>query len=194
MVHIQIEDIERYADENRVPIMQKDGIDYLVNYIKDNNIKNILEIGSAIGYSSIKMALVSKGIMVTTIERNIDMYNKAVSNIEAFNLSNQIKIINADALDVNVDGEFDLIFIDAAKSQYIKFFEKYKHNLKNDGVIITDNLSFHGLVADDSNCSRNTKQLVRKIRTYIDFLKNNQEFDTEFISLGDGISISKRVS
>lgn len=194
MVHIRIEDLERYAKKNHVPIMQKDGIDYLVNYIKDNNIKNILEIGSAIGYSAIKMALVSNDIKITTIERNIDMYDQAVKNIEGFNLANQIKIVSADALDVDVDGTFDLIFIDAAKSQYIKFFEKYKKNLKSDGVIITDNLSFHGLVDDDSNCSRNTKQLVRKIRTYIDFLKNNKEFDTEFISLGDGISISKRVS
>lgn len=194
MVHIRIEDLEKYAKENNVPIMLKSGIDYLTKYIKVNNVKNILEIGSAIGYSAIKMALVNSDISVTTIERDINMYNEAVKNINAFNLSNQIKIINADALDVDIIGKFDLIFIDAAKSQYIKFFEKYKHNLEDGGVIITDNLDFHGLVLDDSSCSRNTKQLVRKIRNYIDFLKNNEEFDTEFISLGDGISISKRVA
>ena len=194
MVHIRIEDLEKYAKENNVPIMLKSGIDYLTKYIKDNNVKNILEIGSAIGYSAIKMTLVNSDISVTTIERDINMYNEAVKNINAFNLSNQIKIINADALDADIIGKFDLIFIDAAKSQYIKFFEKYKHNLEDGGVIITDNLDFHGLVLDDSSCSRNTKQLVRKIRNYIDFLKNNEEFDTEFISLGDGISISKRVA
>lgn len=194
MVHIRIEDLEKYAKENNVPIMLKGGIDYLTKYIKENNIKNILEIGSAIGYSAIKMALVDSDINVITIERDVNMYNKAIENILAFNLSNQIKIINADAIDIDISSKFDLIFIDAAKSQYIKFFEKFKYNLEDGGVIITDNLDFHGLVLDDTNCSRNTKQLVRKIRTYIDFLKNNEEFDTEFISLGDGISVSKRVS
>ena len=194
MVHIRIEDLEKYAKENNVPIMLKSGIDYLTKYIKDNNIKNILEIGSAIGYSAIKMALVNSDINVTTIERDVNMYNEALKNIKSFNLSDQIKIIKNDALDVDINDKFDLIFIDAAKSQYIKFFEKYKHNLKDDGVIVTDNLDFHGLVLDDSNCGRNTKQLVRKIRTYIDFLKNNEEFHTEFISLGDGISVSRRVA
>lgn len=193
MVHIRVEDLEDYAKENNVPIMLKDGINFLTDYIKKNNIKNILEIGSAIGYSAIKMALVNSDIKITTVERDVDMYNKAVNNINDFHLNDQIKIINADALDVEINGKYDLIFIDAAKSQYIKFFEKFKNNLADNGVIVTDNLSFHGLVDDDSNCSRNTKQLVRKIRTYIDFLKNNDKFKTEFISLGDGISISKKI-
>ena len=77
MVRIRIEDLEKFAKENKIPIMQKDGIEFLVNYIKDNKIKNILEIGSAIGYSAIKMALVSNDIKVTTIERDIERYNEA---------------------------------------------------------------------------------------------------------------------
>jgi len=193
MVYIRIEQIEEYAKNNNVPIMQKDGINFLTQYIKDNNIKNILEIGSAIGYSAIKMALVDPSIKVTTIERDIDRYNKAVENIKAFNLENRINIILGDALETNINDKFDLIFIDAAKSQYIKFFEKYEINLKQNGVIITDNLSFHGLVEDDSKITnRNTKQLVRKIRNYIEFLKNNKNFDTIFYSIGDGVAISKK--
>ena len=193
MVHIRIEQIEEYAKNNNVPIMQKEGINFLTKYIKDNNIKNILEIGSAIGYSAIKMALVDQNIKVTTIERDIVRYNKAVENIEAFNLEKRINIILGDALETNINDKFDLIFIDAAKSQYIKFFEKYEINLKQNGVIITDNLSFHGLVEDDSKITnRNTKQLVRKIRNYIEFLKNNKNFDTIFYSIGDGVAISKK--
>jgi len=193
MVYIRIEQIEEYAKNNNVPIMQKDGINFLTQYIKDNNIKNILEIGAAIGYSAIKMALVDPSIKVTTIERDIDRYNKAVENIKAFNLENRINIILGDALETNINDKFDLIFIDAAKSQYIKFFEKYEINLKQNGVIITDNLSFHGLVEDDSKITnRNTKQLVRKIRNYIEFLKNNKNFDTIFYSIGDGVAISKK--
>ena len=192
MVHIRISTLEEYAKSNHVPIMMSDGIEYLLKFIKDNNIKNILEIGSAIGYSSIRMALVNSDIKVTTIERDNNMYNKAIENIESFNLSDRINIIYKDALDVELDDKYDLIFIDAAKSQYIKFFEKFKHNLNDTGVIVTDNLSFHGLVKDSTNCSRNTKQLVRKIQNYIDFLKNNQEYETKFISVGDGISITRK--
>ena len=193
MVHIRV--IEEYAKENNVPIMMKDGIEFLTNYIKENNVKRVLEIGSAIGYSAIRMALVDKDIKVTTIERDTSRYNEAVKNIKEFNLENQIEIINADALEYTTDKQFDLIFIDAAKAQYIKFFEKYKTNLKQNGTIISDNLDFHGLVKNpELTTNRNTKQLVRKINTYIEFLKENKEFKTEFISLGDGIGISKRQS
>ena len=193
MVHIRR--LEEYAKENNVPIMMKDGIEFLTNYIKENNVKTILEIGSAIGYSAIRMALVDESIKVTTIERDTNRFNEAVKNIKEFNLENQIEIINADALEYEDKKQYDLIFIDAAKAQYIKFFEKYKINLKQDGTIISDNLDFHGLVKNpELTSNRNTKQLVRKINTYIEFLKENKEFKTEFISLGDGIGISKRQS
>ena len=193
MVHIRR--LEEYAKENNIPIMMKDGIEFLTQYIKDNNVKTVLEIGSAIGYSAIRMALVDESIKVTTIERDKVRYNEAVKNIKEFNLEDQIEIINADALEYTAEKQFDLIFIDAAKAQYIKFFEKYKLNLKQDGTIISDNLDFHGLVKNpELTSNRNTKQLVRKINTYIDFLKENKEFKTEFISLGDGIGISKRQS
>ena len=182
MVHIRR--LEEYAKENNVPIMMKDGIEFLTQYIKENNVKRVLEIGSAIGYSAIRMALVDKDIKVTTIERDTNRFNEAVKNIKEFNLENQIEIINADALEYTTDKQFDLIFIDAAKAQYIKFFEKYKINLKQDGTIKNPELT----------TNRNTKQLVRKINTYIEFLKENKEFKTEFISLGDGIGISKRQS
>lgn len=193
MVHIRR--LEEYAKVNNVPIMMKDGIEFLTQYIKDNNVKTILEIGSAIGYSAIRMALVDKDIKVTTIERDKERYNEAVKNIKEFNLEDQIEIINVDALDFETEKQYDLIFIDAAKAQYIKFFEKYKFNLKQDGTIISDNLDFHGLVKNpELTTNRNTKQLVRKINTYIEFLKENKEFKTDFISLGDGIGISKRQS
>ena len=192
MVRVRIDEIKEYAKTNHVPIMQDSGIEYIIEYIKKNNIKNILEIGTAIGYSSIRFASINKDINVTTIERDDNMYQEAVKNVKNNNLEDRINIIHKDALDTNIEGKYDLIFIDAAKSQYIKFFEKYKYNLDKNGVIITDNLSFHGLVEDDSKTkNRNTLQLVKKIRKYIDFLKNNEEFTTEFLNYGDGISISK---
>ena len=141
---IMLEEIEKYAKEERVPIMMKDGIEYLCNYIREHNIKSILEIGSAIGYSAIRMALVSDDIMITTIEKDVNRYNVAVENINKFNLSDRINIILGDALDTEIDGEYDLIFIDASKGNNINFFNKYSKNLKSYGIIITDNLLFHG--------------------------------------------------
>lgn len=191
MVQLRIEEIEKYAKENNVPIMLKDGIEFLTKYIKENKIKNILEIGTAIGYSAIRMALVSDDIKITTIEYDKDRYDIALKNIDSFNLNDRIDCIYANALDIELSSTYDLIFIDAAKAQYIKFFEKFDKNLKINGVVVSDNLSFHGLVEDESKTNnRNTKQLVRKIRKYIDYLKNNNNYKTTFYNLGDGIAIS----
>ena len=174
-----IEQIEKYAKDNRVPIMLSDGIDYLCNYIKDNNIKSILEIGSAIGYSAIRMALVDNEIQITTIEKDEERYKEALKNISDFDLNSRIDIRLEDAMDCNIEGEFDLIFIDASKGHNIDFFNKYKKNLKENGVIITDNLSFHGLVEDESKIkTKNQRSLVKKIKLFIDFLDNNLEFNT----------------
>jgi len=193
MVHIRV--IEEYAKKNKIPIMLPDGIEFLTKYIKENNVNTILEVGSAIGYSAIKMALVDKNIKITTLERDEERYNEAVKNINEFNLNNQIEIIKTDALEYQTNKKYDLIFIDAAKAQYIKFFEKYKENLNENGTIISDNLEFHGLVKNSNEITnRNTKQLVKKIEKYIDFLKENTEFKTEFITIGDGIGISKKQS
>ena len=190
-----MKELEEYAMINKIPIMQKDGILYLINYIKENNIKNILEIGSAIGYSSIMMASINSDIRITTIERDKDRYDLAVSNIKKYNLDKQINIIYGDAVDTDITGMYDLIFIDAAKGKNIFFFEKYKNNLVKGGTIITDNLSFHGLVEDsDLVKTKNQRGIVNKIKDFISFLDNNEEFATEYIPVGDKIAISKRRS
>lgn len=189
-----LEKIEKYAIDNNVPIMQKDGILFLKDFIKNNNIKNILEIGTAIGYSAINMALVNENIKIISIERDANRYNEAISNINKFNLQDRIKVINDDAFNVSLNEEFDLIFIDAAKAQNIKFFNKFSPLLKNNKFIITDNLNFHGLVNEsEENLSRNLRQLTRKIKNYINFLKENKEFETSFYEIGDGISVSKKI-
>lgn len=185
--------IEEYAKDNYVPIMLKDGIEYLCNYIKENNIKNILEVGSAIGYSAIKMALVSEDITITTIEKDENRYNMAVDNIHKFNLDKRINIILGDAKEVELTDKYDLIFIDASKGNNIYFFEKFMNNLAEDGVIITDNLSFHGRVEDASLItSKNQLGIVKKIKTFIEYLDNNKEFTTTYVSVGDKIAISKK--
>lgn len=190
---MKVNELKEYARAHSIPIMQDEGIEFISDYIIKNNVLSVLEIGSAVGYSAITMSLVNKDIKVTTIERDVVRYLEALKNIHEFNLDNQIEIINGDALEIEITGTYDLIFIDAAKSQYIKFFNKYKNNLKENGVIISDNLSFHGIVEDPTKTNnRNTRQLVGKIKRYIEFLETNEEFNTTFYKLGDGISVSKR--
>jgi len=186
-------EMEEYAKNNKVPIMQSDGIEYLCNFIKENNIKRILEIGSAIGYSAIRMASVSDDIFVTTIEKDVLRYNEAVKNIDKYNLGDRIEIIYGDALDVEIDKEYDLLFIDASKGNNKNFFLKYSANLSSCGIIVTDNLFFHGLVQDESKIeTKNQRGIVRKIKDFILFLDENQDYVTEYVSVGDGISISRK--
>ena len=143
MMKEKILEIEKYAKENNVPIIEKESIAYIMQYIKENNIKNILEIGSAIGYSSILMASVDPSITITTIERDETRYMECLKNIKKCELDKRINVVYQDALEVNLTGvSYDLIFIDAAKGQYTKFFEKFKYFLSKKGTIITDNLLF----------------------------------------------------
>ena len=189
-----IKEMERYAEANNVPIIESDSIDFIKKYIKLNDVKKILEIGTAIGYSAIQMATASDDVEITTIERDEKNYREAVKNVNACGLDRRIEIVFNDALDVNLAGfKYDLIFIDAAKGQYIKFFEKFENYLTPSGIIITDNLKFHGLVENkDSIESKNVLGIVNKIEKYIEFLNENEEFTTKFYDIGDGISVSFR--
>ena len=126
-----IKQLKDYADINNVPIMLDDGMDFLLDYIKKNNVKRILEIGAAIGYSAIMMCTVGQDITVTTIERDEKRYLEAVKNIKKVGLQDRITLIYQDALDVELDEEYDLIFIDAAKAQSRKFFEKFEKKLSS---------------------------------------------------------------
>jgi len=187
-----IKQIKDYADINNVPIMADSGMRFLMDYIKRHNIKNILEIGTAIGYSAIMMCSVSPDIVVTTIERDEKRYLEAIKNVKKMDLEERINLMYNDALDVRLDDKYDLIFIDAAKAQNQKIFERFEKNLSENGVIITDNMNFHGLVDKnpDEISSRNLRQLVRKVKDYAIFLKGNTKYETEFLDVGDGLAIT----
>ena len=152
--YTQIKEIKEYAICNKIPIMQDAGIDFLTTFIIKHQIKNVLEVGTAIGYSAIMMSLCSPNLKVTTIERDEHRYMEALKNIKKMNLEDRITPIFNDALNVKLDDKYDLIFIDAAKAQNIKFFELFERNLNPEGYIITDNMYFHGLV------KKNEKEIV----------------------------------
>ena len=186
-----IKQMEEYAEINNIPIMEKKGINFLCKFIEKNEIEKILEIGTAIGYSAIRMALVNENIEITTIERDEKRYLEAVKNIKKCNLDKRITPILGDALEIDIKGKYDMLFIDAAKGQYLKFFDKYTKNLNDDGVIVSDNMSFHGLVENPETIrNRNTKQLVNKIKKFIKFLEENEEYETKFYKIGDTIAIT----
>lgn len=187
-----IDSILKQAKELDTPIIQEDAINLIIQIININNAKMILEIGSAIGYSSIMMASFTNA-SITTIERDTKSYVLAKENIAKANLDNKIKIINADACEYELSEDYrcDLLFIDAAKSQYVKFFEKYEKYLNPKGIIITDNLLFHGFVEQKERIeSKNKRQLVNKIKKFNKYLTNNELYDTYIYNIGDGISIS----
>lgn len=190
-----LEDIEAYAIEHDVPIMQKEGISFLCTFLKEHNCTSILEVGTAIGYSAICMALMNENIHILTIERDTERYKIAKENIKDFCLGQRIDLRLSDALTFETEDTFDFIFIDAAKAQYIKFFERYEKNLIPGGYILSDNLDFHGFVKHpELTKSRNLRQLVRKISNYIQYLENNNSFETTFLKLGDGIALSHKKS
>jgi len=174
--------------------MQREGIRYLTSYIAKNDIHNVLEIGTAIGYSAIMMAYTKEDIHITTIERDEQRYLEALRNVKRLELEDKITLIFNDAFNVSFDDKFDLIFIDAAKAQNIRFFEKFQSNLNDNGTIITDNMKFHGLIDKDEEeiKSRDLRGLVRKVKEYRKFLDNNKEYETEIIDIGDGIAISTK--
>lgn len=188
-----MDQLKQYAQEHKVPVMQDEGLDFLLEQIQSNHCLSFLELGTAIARTSIEVAKLDSRMKVVTIERNPEMIVQAKKNIEASGLFKQIQLIEGDALEVEVDGHFDCIFIDAAKAQYKRFFEKYSPLLNDNGIIISDNMNFHGLVEHPERThNRNTKQLVRKLHDYHDFLASLTQYETKFYDYGDGVACTRR--
>lgn len=189
--------LREYASLNHVPIIQDEGLAFLEMLIRLKKPRKILEIGTAIGYSAIRMHQVC-GSDITSIERNQDMFQIAKQNIHDFGYESAIHILFEDALNAFPlvgQNQFDLIFIDAAKAQYKKFFELYTPLLSADGIVVCDNCAFHGLAEDEAayeSLSRSVKGLVRKLNDFKSYLLNNELFDTTILPIGDGMAVAVR--
>ena len=193
--YTMMKELKEYAKENNVPIMHEEGIDFLTTFVIKYQVENVLEIGTAIGFSAISMALANPKLKITSIERDEARYLEAVKNVKKFNLEDRITLLFKDAADVKLDEEFDLIFIDAAKGQNKVFFEKFEKRLTQDGFIITDNMKFHGYVDKDESeiKNRNLRGLVRKIKDYRKFLEEHEDYKTKFYdTIGDGVAVSTK--
>lgn len=190
-------DLEKSAIDRNIPIMQLEGLEFMINTFKDNNCHSCLEIGSAIGYSAMMLVSNIDSFKVETIELNEERYLEALKNINDNNLSEQIIIHHYDALSFDLDllklKKYDCLFIDAAKAQYQKFFEKYMPLVDRNGICIVDNLDFHGMIFDIDNIkNRNTKQLVKKIKRFKEWIFDNNEYDVTYYHVGDGICVIRK--
>lgn len=188
--------MESYAKDHGVPIMELVGIEAMLQLLRIQQPKNILEVGTAIGYSALRMADALPNCKIVTIERDAERYELAEQYILEAGKETQILIIKGDALEaepqVKEHGPFQAIFIDAAKGQYQRFFEMYSQYLDDYGVIITDNVLFKGLVCEEEIENKRTRNLVKKIDSFNRWLMNHPDFYTVILPVGDGVAISKK--
>jgi len=183
--------LEKFADENHIPIIHPEVAEFMKVLIKIKGAKNILEIGTAIGYSAIIMAHSMDEGRITTIERRQDMIDIARSNIDKLSIKN-IDIINGEAKEIlpKLNQKFDFIFIDAAKGKYMEFLPYCIDMLEENGIILSDNVLFKGMVANDDLVERRKKTIVRRMRKYLDYISNHESLTTSIIPIGDGMAIS----
>lgn len=189
-----LKELEEFAKENSVPIIHKEVGRFLEVLINIKKPKRILELGTAIGYSAILMENASIGnSSITTIERDKDMITLASENIKKSGYEEKINIIEGDCLEVlsKIDEKFDLIFMDAGKGHYNHFFPECLRLLKDDGIIIGDNVLFRGMVANDSLVKRRKITIVKRMRKFLDMVSED-EFLTSIIPMGDGIALITR--
>lgn len=192
----KIKKLEESAIENYVPIIQKDSLDILLYLIKDLKPKNILELGTAIGYSSILFNYVGK-CKIDTLERDEDMYSQALKNIKDFGMEKDINVIKGEILDSfkilkEENKTYDFIFIDAGKSHYQTYLENSLEVLTEGGLIVCDNILFDGKVCQEEITDKKNKTIIQRMKKFISDVYENDELESTLIANGDGLLLIKR--
>lgn len=187
------EEMENVAKTQQVPIMDPYSMETVLQILRIQKPKSILELGAAIGYSALRMADAVQA-QIVTVERDESRYYNAKENIRLHPNGERITLLKGDAFNL-VDkiatfAPFDCLFIDAAKGQYRRFFECFSPYLSERGLVITDNVLFKGFVYNDSTENKRLANLGKKIKDYNDWLINHPDFHTVILPVGDGIAIS----
>ncbi|MDU2491583.1 MAG: O-methyltransferase [Clostridium celatum] len=191
----KLKELEVFAKENGVPIAQKETIKFLEFMVNMKKPLRILELGTAIGYSAIIMHdAAGTNPHITTIERSEEMIKYAKENIKSFGLEDKIVIEEGDCLEIleKLQEPYDLIFMDAGKGHYNHFLPHCLRLLKDDGIIIADNVLFRGMVASDELVKRRKITIVKRMRTYLELVSQDKSLITSVIPMGDGIAITRR--
>lgn len=187
-------ELEDYAEVNKVPIVQREVANFLKFMLNIKKPKKILELGTAIGYSSMLMASTCRESKITSIERDKKMIEIAKKNIEKYGFEDSISIIEGDCLEVlnNLKDKYDVIFMDAGKGHYNHFLPNCLRLLNENGVIIADNVLFRGMVATDELVKRRKITIVKRMRTYLNLVSQDKELITSVIPMGDGVAVTMR--
>ncbi|WP_026884311.1 O-methyltransferase [Clostridium akagii] len=192
-----LEEMKIYAEENFVPIVQKETGKFLEFMVTVKKPLKILELGTAIGYSSILMSMYSgKTTRITTIERDDKMIELAKSNIKKYGYEDRIQVLPGECLEMlkSLNGKFDMIFMDAGKGHYNHFLPECLRLLNEDGIIVADNVLFRGMVPNNDLLERRKVTIVKRMRKYLELVSDNKLFITSVIPMGDGIAVTTRRS
>ncbi|WCN38623.1 O-methyltransferase [Aneurinibacillus uraniidurans] len=183
--------MEQEAAAEHIPIIQLPAVQMLRFLLTMHQPKNILEVGMAIGYSTIWLARAADEARITSIEISEEMVQRATRNFAEAGVSDRITVLHQDAQEGLADEqEFDCIFLDAAKGQYRKYFDLYVPHLKKGGLLICDNVLFRGIVAEpDENVPKNKRGMITKLRSFNEFLAAHPALETTFVPIGDGLAL-----
>ena len=187
-----LEEMRLFARQSWIPVILDDSLEYIENLLSKKSVKNILEIGTAIGYSAICF---SKFLMddgkIDTIEIDKQRIMLAKANIDMYKLNDKVNIIEGDALPVlpKLNKKYDFIFIDGPKSHYIEYLPLCLKMLNDDGVIIADNVNYKGMVKGEEKVKHKQRTAVTRLREFIDKVKNDEGLNNELVDIGDGILV-----
>lgn len=195
---IILKTIEKFGRENGYPIILESSANVLIDCIKNHNPENILEIGSCIGYSaSLMINALSEKARLTTIEVDENSASIARRNFQEMGFADRIKLIVGDAKNVilELNEKYDFIFLDGPKGQYKNYLPTLKKLLANGGILFADNIYFKGYVLKPAEevIPRGIRAMVNNLREYIRMLSLDDELETDFLDIGDGVSISRKI-
>ena len=189
----QLTTIKEKALENHIPIIMDDTLEYIYELYRNKSISSILEIGTAVGYSAICFTeILKEDGFIDTIERDESRIIEAKQNIILAEVEDKINIISGDAVEIlpTINKKYDMVFIDAAKGKYPFFLKEALRMLKDDGIILADNILYKGYVMSDYN-KHKQRTAVRNLREYIKEITENPNLETEILEIGDGLAVTK---
>ena len=188
----EFEIVKERALENHVPIIMDDTLEVIKNILEKEQPLKILEIGTAVGYSASCFVKYAPNVIVDTIELDEVRANEAIENVKKIGVDENINIMIGNAVEIlpTLSGEYDLVFIDAAKSKYSIFLEEGIRLIKNGGLILADNVLYKGYVMSDYN-KHKQRTAVRHLREYIKEVTENPNLETEILEIGDGLAITR---
>ena len=188
----EFEILKKDALENHIPIIMDDTLEKIKEILEIEKPKRILEIGTAVGYSASCFVRYAEDAIVDTIELDEERAKQAIENVKKIGVDKNINIIIGNAVEIlpTLSGEYDIVFIDAAKSKYSIFLEEGIRLIRNGGLILADNVLYKGYVMSDYN-KHKQRTAVRHLREYIKEVTENPNLETEILEIGDGLAITR---